>query len=378
MRFSVFTHAEHYFYEGLIYSYGPYVREMNYWISEFDEIHIIAPFTEKKPEKIDTAYHHSDIQFKNIPNLHYKENPFFQNLRKSFFVLQSCFRGMKNTDHIHLRCPGNVGMLALLVSSLFPKKPKTIKYAGNWDPESEQPLSYRFQKWWLSNTFLTRNAKVLVYGNWGNQSKNIIPFFTASFSESEKILEEKHFKPPFRFLFCGSLVEGKRPLLAAEIIHNLYKSGFEVSLGMYGDGPERIKITGYIENNDLEEVIKLHGNQSQETLIEAYKEAHFCILPSKSEGWPKALAEGMFFGCIPIGTEISCVPWMLGRGLRGILIPSTSYRSFYKEDIVLNTSNKISELLKDGKEMKLMSKKAQEWSQKYTLEKFRNEIHKLL
>lgn len=47
MRFSVFTHAEHYFYEGLIYSYGPYVREMNYWISEFDEIHIIAPFTEK-------------------------------------------------------------------------------------------------------------------------------------------------------------------------------------------------------------------------------------------------------------------------------------------------------------------------------------------
>lgn len=166
--------------------------------------------------------------------------------------------------------------------------------------------------------------------------------------------------------------------MAAEIIHNLYKSGFEVSLGMYGDGPERIKITGYIENNDLEEVIKLHGNQSQETLIEAYKEAHFCILPSKSEGWPKALAEGMFFGCIPIGTEISCVPWMLGRGLRGILIPSTSYRSFYKEDIVLNTSNKISELLKDGKEMKLMSKKAQEWSQKYTLEKFRNEIHKLL
>ena len=53
---------------------------------------------------------------------------------------------------------------------------------------------------------------------------------------------------------------------------------------------------------------------------EVLKKSDFLILPSKSEGWPKAIAEAMFFGTIPIATKISCVPYMLGYGKRGILI----------------------------------------------------------
>ena len=49
------------------------------------------------------------------------------------------------------------------------------------------------------------------------------------------------------------------------------------------------------------------------------------ILPSKSEGWPKAIAEGMFFGCIPIATPVSCVPWMLADGSRGILVSEKKF-----------------------------------------------------
>jgi hypothetical protein len=31
----------------------------------------------------------------------------------------------------------------------------------------------------------------------------------------------------------------------------------------------------------------------------------------------KAIAEGMFWGCIPVGTAVSCVPFMLDEGKRG-------------------------------------------------------------
>ena len=44
------------------------------------------------------------------------------------------------------------------------------------------------------------------------------------------------------------------------------------------------------------------------------------ILPSQSEGWPKAIAEGMFWGCVPIATPVSCVPFMLDYGERGVLL----------------------------------------------------------
>ncbi|MEO2064622.1 MAG: glycosyltransferase family 4 protein [Christiangramia sp.] len=388
MRFSVFTHAEHYLYENRLYSYGPYVKEMNYWIRGFEEVRIIAPLSEKMPGRIDSFYEHPKIQIADIPRLHFKKNSFFRNLEKSLQVMKACFTEMKKADHIHLRCPGNTGMIAMIISSLLPSKPKTVKYAGNWDPKSEQPLSYRFQKWWLSNTFLTRNAKVLVYGNWENQIKNIIPFFTASFSETEKISATKEFKAPFCFIFCGSLVEGKNPLLALQIIHQLYSKDLDVSLDIYGDGEEMESILRYIEKHELENIITMHGNQPQEILKKAYQEAHFSILPSKSEGWPKALAEGMFFGCIPIGTAVSCVPWMLGEGCRGILLqappapplalPSPLNSPKGEKGRVLGAAERISRLLKNEEEMEKMSQRAREWSQQYTLERFRDEIHKLL
>lgn len=373
MRFSIFSHAEHYEEAGKLYSYGPYVKEMNLWIANIENIKVVAPSDSRKRSAIDKAYQHVNIELVKIPKLHYKGTALCRSLTNSWEILRVCYSEMKAADHIHIRCPGNVGMLAIVVSSFFPNKSKTVKYAGNWDPESKQPLSYRFQKWWLSNTFLSRNVKVLVYGNWENQSRNIIPFFTASFSEREKEAVKKEFKSPFRFLFCGSLVEGKRPLLAVKIIDQLYRNGYQVKLDIYGEGPERMKVVDYIEKNDLQGVIKLHGNQPQETLEGAYRGAQFCVLPSKSEGWPKALAEGMFFGCIPIGTEISCVPWMLGGGTRGLLLtpplaPTGGGR----------VVEKIRRLLEDEEAMLMMSQRAQEWSQEYTLEKFKYEIHKLL
>jgi len=53
---------------------------------------------------------------------------------------------MKSANHIHLRCPGNIGLLACLIQILFPNTPKTSKYAGNWDPNAKQPFTYKIQK----------------------------------------------------------------------------------------------------------------------------------------------------------------------------------------------------------------------------------------
>src|SRR5699024_753598 len=131
---------------------------------------------------------------------------------------------------------------------------------------------------------------------------------------------------------------------------------------------------------------------------QAYKDSHFLILASKSEGWHKAVAEAMFFGCIPIATGVSGVPWMINYGSRGILIPEVRVdsgewredsqdvfgevdrgkRTVVRRGVLDETVDRIIELIKEPEEMRRMSLEAQEWSQEYTLEKFEREIKEIL
>ncbi len=385
MRFAVFTHVEHIREADLIYAYSPYVREMKLWFLHVDEVEIVGPTISRRLNSIYIPYQQDKLVFTTIPAFNLLSlKGSFQALFKIPLIVYKVFGAMYRSDHIHLRCPGNVGLIACFVQILFPKKPKTVKYAGNWDPNSGQPLSYRLQKWILKNTFLTRNSKVLVYGNWPKQSKNILPFFTASFSEDEKSEIQKEFKPPYKLLFVGSLVPGKNPFFAIQLIEFLMSKGVPVKLEYYGDGLLKKELQSYIETKNLEPFVCLMGNQKKEVLKEAYQNSHFLVLASKSEGWPKAVAEAMFFGCIPFATGVSCVPWMLDNGKRGVLLSGVESGEcpegsgvesgkFMEESV-----NKIIELIGDPDEMKRKSLAGQEWSQQYTLEKFETEIKKLL
>lgn len=369
MKFLIISHVLHKQEGNQWFAYAPYVREMNIWLKYVDAIEIVAPCDSGPPSVIDIAYQHNNITLTKIPSIA------FTSIKYALFsilvmpkIVWRIFNACRRADHIHLRCPGNIGLLGCIVQIGFPKKLKTAKYAGNWDPKAKQPLSYKFQKRILSNTLLTKNMTVLVYGEWKNQSKNIKPFFTASFADSDKTAWiERDYEKPLQFLFIGSLVKGKQPDLVIKIVEELHKQGKKVSLDVYGDGELFESLQFYIKNYNLSNIITLHGNTSLDVVKAQLKTAHFLILPSKSEGWPKALAEAMFFGVIPIATRISCVPKLLDEGNRGILIAPE----------VNDAVAKIEDAL-EYKDLKRMSKLASNWSQTYTLEYFESEIKKLL
>ncbi len=412
MRFAVFTHVIHHQQAERFYAYSPYVREMNLWFKYVEEMEVLAPAPQPpKGEPIyGEAYQHSKLIFTPIPSFDILSiASIFTTLFKIPWIFFRILGSMQRADHIHLRCPGNIGLIASVLQILFPKKTKTVKYAGNWDPNSKQPWSYRLQKWILSNTFLSRNIKVLVYGEWPNQTKNILPFFTASFSETDKIKIEKDFASPFKFIFVGSLSPGKRPLFAIQMIEALMGKGIPVKLEIYGSGVLKKELQEYISTKNLEPFVSLMGNRRLEELKEVYKASHFLILASQSEGWPKAVAEAMFFGCVPVVTSISCVPWMLGPpapeggtappapnggaiypqilqgryekiifAKRGVLIRPPEGSGVDSQGLVDITAEKITELIKNQEKMKRMSLAGQEWSQEYTLERFEEGIKKVL
>ena len=368
MKFLIITNAPTLKKDNSYYSYAPYVNEMNIWCNYVDEVGVLSPTSYN--QKLLLASFVKDPKMFSIPSIAFTSLVL---AIKSVFVLPFIFfkiyKAMLWADHIHLRCPGNIGLLGCLVQIAFPSKIKTAKYAGNWDPEAKQPYSYRIQKKILRSTFLTKNIQVLVYGNWACQTKNIKPFFTATYRESEiATVKNRNYKEALCFVFVGTLVDGKCPLYAIKIIEELSKKGYNVNLDIYGEGYLKERLKKYIENNNLQDFIFLHGNQDKSRIKNKLKQSHFLILPSKSEGWPKVIAEAMFFGVIPIATKVSCIPDMLDSSNRGILIDLE-----FKSDLEI-----IINYLQDQDKLKLMSKLAVKWSQHYTLDLFETEIKKLL
>ena len=102
----------------------------------------------------------------------------------------------------------------------------------------------------------------------------------------------------------------------------------------------------------------------------AFQNSHFLLFISKSEGWPKVVAEAMFWSCLPISTGVSCVPYMLNEGERGILVNANA-RS---KDI----SKQVLEMVQNGDCFQEMIEKAKNWSQQFTLNSFEEAIKEFL
>jgi glycosyltransferase involved in cell wall biosynthesis len=370
MKFAIITHVPHIMEDNKYFAYAPYVSEMNVWAKYMDELIVVAPTVETGKTLIDKGYEHQNIKLIPIECFDILSlKGVFSAILKIPKISWEIFKAMQNADHIHLRCPGNIGLLGCFLQVLFPNTPKTAKYAGNWDPKSKQPWTYKLQQWILSSTFLTRNMQVLVYGDWEGSSKNIKPFFTATYHEEDKLpISKKELKGRVDFLFVGTLVKGKNPLYAIQLVEDLYKKGYDVHLCLYGEGIERIRLEQYIIAHQLEAVIELQGNQSKEIVQKAYQNSHFLVLPSDSEGWPKAITEGMFWGCVPLATAVSCVPFMLDQGKRGILLAMDLEKDTTQIETLLNTLTDF-----DTKRVN-----ASDWSRNYTLDVFEQEIMDLL
>lgn len=362
----------HIFEKNQYFAYAPYVREMNIWIKNADKVKIVAPIIQSKKTAIDIHYEHSDIEFVPIESFDVLGiKAMFQTIYKIPKISWTIFKAIQKADHIHLRCPGNIGLLGCFVQVLFPNKIKTAKYASNWDIKSKQPLSYRLQKWILNNPFLTRKIQVLVYGNWDNSSQNIKSFFTATYYEKEKqsITIRNTNQIPIKFIFVGTLTRGKNPYYGIEIVRKLNEIGINSAIDLHGNGILFDEIMTRIKENNLQESVFLKGNANKESLIEVYKNSHFLVLQSGSfEGWPKVVAESMFWGCVPLAIPTSVVPQMLDNGSRGLLLTGNL-------DVDINN---ITAIIKNNSLYQQMASEALTWSRKYTLDIFEEEIEKIM
>lgn len=367
----IITCVNHFEKEGKYYAYGPYTREMNLWIAQKEKVTVLAPLSiEQSPGKIDLAYEHPNLTFKPVPAYHIQSwAARFRALWQIPLIISKLVLEMARASHIHIRTPGNMGLLAMFVQILFPSKPKIIKYAGNWDPESAQPLTFKIQRNIANSTFLTKNSKVLVYGNWADSTTNVVPMFTATYriNEAESV-EKIPLKEKIKLVFVGAIYAGKNPETGIYLSKLLKDRGINFEFTYCGDGVMMKEIQTLAKELGVSEEVVFLGNVSAGEIKNILKESHFLIFISRTEGWPKAVAEAMFWGCIPFTSNVSCVPEMVGRnGERGVLLKNNP------EDII----EALIPFIEDQELFQQTSQRAMQWSREFTLEKFQDAIEKI-
>ena len=129
------------------------------------------------------------------------------------------------------------------------------------------------------------------------------------------VLEAKTLKisPPFSIVTVGSLAAMyKSPDIAIAAMAILKQRGLRVSLQWLGDGRYWQEMVALAAKVGVSDVVSFVGNIGTADEVRAYLDgADLFVLPSRTEGLPRAMVEAMARGLPCIGTNIGGIPELL-------------------------------------------------------------------
>jgi glycosyltransferase involved in cell wall biosynthesis len=371
MRLLITSHVVHYEFNERLFAYGPYAREIDLWAELFREVVIASPCRRQAPPGDCLPFAQQNIR------MDAQREAGGDSLFEKLSLLASIpsmtwglLRSMSKADAIHVRCPGNLGLLGVLLAPLT-GRPLVAKYAAQWDAAVNEPWSARFQKFILRSRWW--KGPVTVYGKWPNQPPQVIPFFTSLLTSQQ--MEKARLcaaRPrtgqPLRVLYTGRLSKAKHVDTVIKAVSTALKSGAEIECVVVGVGPEREALESLTRELSIAGKVRFTGGIPFEEVVRELGDADVLALLSETEGWPKSIAEGMAFGMVCIGSNRGFVPEMLSEG-RGIAAETGDDAAL--AEILLDVA-------RSPRKYAVMRAAAAEWAQRFSLEGLREAIRELL
>ena len=370
-RLLIVSHVVHYRWQGQLFAYGPYAREIDIWADLFPQVVIAAPCRQETPPGECIAIDRANVKI--APQWELGGDSAWEKIGQ--LLMLPCLtwglcRALWRADAIHLRCPGNIGLLGAILAPLFSRK-LIAKYAGQWGSFPGETLAARWQRAILASRWW--RGPVTVYGNWPHQPPHIIPFFTSLLTHeyilrAKQAADGKQFAIPLRVLFVGRLTTAKNVDVLLSALSELARAGVELTCQIIGDGPERKNLEALAANLHLADRVEFAGGMDHQLVLDRYERADVLVLVSETEGWPKAITEAMAFGLICIGGDRGLVPEMLGEG-RGFVVPPRDVAALVAA---------LRQIAATPNSNQDMSARAAAWAQRYSLDGLKTALQDLL
>ena len=380
MRLGIISDASHFYDETKrLCTLTLVARQFEKWAEMFDEVVVCAPLWEGVIPSTHSPYQVENIRLMPISpaggdTMTAKMDLF----KKSITWLRTLRKFLQRVDAVHIRCPNNISILGLMLLEVSPVLRQAV-YTGNWLGYSKEPMTYWGQRMFLKYRF---HGPVAVYGSWPNQPKHIVPSFSPSYSlqdwdyEVTQVSERIRFLGgvdqlpyPVNLLSVGHLDKNKNQRLVLEAVKILADRNIECRLNLLGDGPQHESLSEEARRLGIASSVHFHGKVSQEVVRMFYRQSSFVIQPSFTEGYSKVPVEALFHGVIPILSDVSTNPEIVGYGSRG---------RFFSLNQVQSIADHISDLVNHPSEMIRIIDNGRAYARTVTLEAWQHHIHKML
>lgn len=309
------------------------------YLSVYDRVHVVARI--EPVSDFDLSGQHNVIENENVlfhPVPYYK-GP-IQFLWVVFPILLFMFRVSRISGASIIRLPGVIGGLAFIFL-FFRRKKYGVELVG--DPSGvfsaggvggKFSVVYRFIFYNITRaacryasavSYVTKNAMQQLYP----PSKGA---YTTNYSSielpSELIVKEKSVRKycnasPFTIFMVGSMEQKYKGFdVMINALGLLRSKGRHISLVIAGDGYYKRALEALVKQKDLDGVVVFLGQVSRLEVLSALDSADLFVMPSRTEGLPRALIEAMARGVPAIGSDVGGIPELLPKEC---IFPSENY-----------------------------------------------------
>lgn len=355
---------------GRLCTLSPVVRQLVPWVERFETVVACGTFEAGPPPPTHEPYP-VPVELRELPrgggdDLAGKAGL----LRRVVQWWGPLRRALRECDVVHFRCPCNIALVGLLAARGLPVR-RFAMYAGNWAGYPGESPFYRLQRQWLGSRAF--GGPVAVYGPRPGQPDHVLASFSPSFTE-EQWREDapyvqcklERYAPgkllsPLRVVSVGHLNRDKDQATLLRAVARLRREGLDADVQLLGDGPLRPYLERLASDLAIEPLVRFRGRVSLGEVRESYRKAHVGVLASRTEGFPKVLAEAMASGAVPVASDVGLNREILGDGRRGLLFP-------FRDDVEL--ARQLAFLAAAPGEVRRLARAGREYTREITLDAF--------
>lgn len=316
--------------DGRIWGLEPVVLQLDRWAALFDEVVLCGPLLPGAPPSGFRPYASPEVSLVELRraggNTLAAKLGLLPRIPGWFWTTR---RVARSVDAVHLRCPCNVGLVAIFATWRATAHRYAI-YAGVWHDYPGEPRFFRLQRRLLSSRRF--GGPVSVYAPPDPARPHLEPFFSPSFDRADwqagataaaavrLRIQQRPDKGPWRLAVVGRLTVNKNQQAAIRAMALLVARGLDMRLDLVGDGPERQRLENLAVDLGVADRIVMHGMVDHARVVEIFREADLQLLTTKQEGYGKVLLESMVLGVVPVFSRSPVSDEISGGGSRAVVI----------------------------------------------------------
>jgi glycosyltransferase involved in cell wall biosynthesis/peptidoglycan/xylan/chitin deacetylase (PgdA/CDA1 family) len=298
----------------------------------------------------------------------------FRKLAFPFWLLRnlpSILRELRRADAVHAPIPGDIGTVGMILALIFRKR-LFVRHCGNWfKPET---WAQQFWRWFMERFGGGRNVMLATGGGQEPPSArngSIAWIFASSLTEKElEVFAHERAYPmsggrPPRLILVARQEKAKGAGTVIQSLPLLAKRFSNLTFEIVGEGAAIPEFRQLAHELGVGDRVHFAGKLSHEQVMQRLQAASLFVFPTtSSEGFPKAVLEGLASGLPAVATGVSVLPHLLSSGC-GMVLNEASPEA---------VARAIEYMFSDPARYAEMSRQAIQTARQYSLEAWQEAI----